>query len=309
MKYTDMVKYIYQYECTLNMEESARIVKYSEALNMPVPKEGVTNADIRDRYSECISIDEQDKDMDEELIEDDKQLPRDEEEETELKSIEEDFSSKYIVQRIKKLSISDSKLIIIKELKSGKWDRSLYSVKNMSNGINAYLAIESNKKIGFSIDGEDIFVCEKLEMDSNSILCERLEDVENIDFYWNYYKNTLWPLLVEREEEIKHERELMEAARQREKELRINPIFAKQLKKKMKAIKLQIIENEDLKGFDFRKIPLQGIVFLRCDLTAANFTDCDMEGVVFYDCILDSINSIGSNMDKTVILTSPRDEE
>lgn len=309
MNYTDMVKQIYQYECTLNMKEEARIVKYNEVLNMPMPKEGVSNADIRARYAECTNIDEQDNDVCDEPVEDVQEIPRDEEIESNREIVDEENTAKYIVQRIKKLSISNSKLVIVKELKKGKWDKSSYSVKNLSNGINAYLSIECNKKIGFHIDEEDVFVCEKNEMDSNSVLCECPEDICNIDFFWNYYQNTLWPYLIEREEEIKHEQELMEAAKQREKELRINPIFAKQLKKKMKTVKLQVVENEELKGFDFRQIPLQGILFLNCDLTAANFTDCDMEGVVFYDCILDSINSTGSNIDKATIIRSPRDEE
>lgn len=309
MKYTDMVKQIYQYECTLNMEDTARIVKYSEVLNMPVPKEGVTNADIRARYAECISIAGQGEEEIDEVVEAVQELPRHEEVETEQANIEEEKSSIHIVQRIKKLSISDSKLIIVKELKKGKWDRSTYSVKNLSNGINAYLAIECNKKIGFHIDDEDVFVCEKLEMHLYSILCECPKEIENVDFFWNYYQNTLWPYLIEREEEIKHEQELMEAARQREQELRINPVFAKQLKKKVKTVKLQVVKNEELKGFDFRQIPLQEILFCNCDLTAANFTDCDMEGVIFYDCILDSINTIGSNIDKATIIKSPRDEE
>ena len=151
------------------------------------------------------------------------------------------------------------------------------------------------------------------------ILCGRKIDQENtelydfeeegMEFFCNYYKNTLWPYLIEREEEIKREKQLAEEARLREENIRISPLNAKRIKKVTKIKKIHVVENEELKGFDFRKIPLENLIFINCDLTAANFTDCNLASTVFYDCILEGIEMTGCNIDQATIIKSPRDEE
>lgn len=323
MTYTEIVKNLYEYECNSNMRVEERLTYYSEALDIPLVKEGVEPGEVRKRYehfvASCKEDDGQESPRDEELEE---ELPRDEEIASEEKTPRDeelldeqdnsgiDNQDAFIVQRIKKLSISESKLLIQKGFKNGRWDSSTYSVRNLSNGIAAYLALKGSKRIGYKVGNIEVFVCIKGEEDENSSLLNIDEnELEGTEFFYNYYKNTLWPSLIQREEEIRLEQQLAEEARLREENLRISPEYGKHLKKVLVTRKYLVVENEELRGFDFRTLLQPGMIFVHCDLTAANLTDCNVEGVIFYDCILDSIDITGCDFEKALVLKSPRDEE
>ena len=144
MKYTDIVRKVYEYEMNCNLPETERLLVFNDILGIPIEKEGVSSSDIRSRYEKILEPEEEAVPRDEEVLE------LDEEESTRDEEIREEESvntqDSFIVQRIRKMSITDSKLLIIKELKKGREDRSVYSVKNLSNGINAQFNESKQRK-------------------------------------------------------------------------------------------------------------------------------------------------------------------
>ncbi len=264
--YTDMLKNIYEYELVNGVSEDDRHVVYIPAIGIYKPV-NMSNEEVKKIYA-SISL----------------EVKHTETEAIEESNMDEDEIDNDNIIEVTSLSLQDSKIIVAKKFSKEKMDIATFACKNIKNAVTSYLSIRTNKAIGYKVNDNMFFLMEKQKNDEFSVYMNDV--VLEEDFYYNYYKESLCELVTSMEQERARQIADEKAAKEREKELCINPSFLKEFNKQLKKQKNICIKGENFKAFDFRTINLCDIVFVDCDFSYANFTDLNICDTIFIRCTM-----------------------
>lgn len=284
--YTDMLKEIYRYECTHNVNKSDT-VQYEPEIKMYMLKKEMTNNEVKALYADIISKQEKEKgqigvmEVSQEINNTDIQ------EEIKAEGAEEQSVQ---VSVMKELRLKDSCIYISKQWDIGE-EVSTYSYKNLKNALKKYTDIKGKKAVGYKYDNKLYPI---MKNDGNDGMSYESQGQDDIEFFGNYYRNIICENIIEAEKlQIKKKEEELQA-KERALELRINPKYAKDYIKLIKKEGIKCLRNKDFTAYDFRGIKLNDMVFIDCNFRTANFTDIEISNTLFIRCDMSMITEDGT---------------
>lgn len=292
LKYVDMLRDIYKYECLTRTDETERTVEYVPEINMY--KTELTNAAVKQKYfkikNKLSEIENNEIPLvNNEVLEITENIPEKKNDEI---IVPEPAAQQ--VQVLKELSIKDSK-IFVEKIRNNATDTAFFSYQNIKNALHNYMNIKSDKAIGYIYQGESYYILKKQEHNEYSKATDRQNNA--LDYFQGYYEELIVEQIKKMEEEEILRKKEKEEASKRAEELHINPEFKKRFYKILKKDNLKCIVNQDFTAFDFRQINLNNIFFFNCVFDHADFTDLEIVNAVFVECSFIHTKEEGATFD------------
>lgn len=172
-----------------------------------------------------------------------------------------------------------------------------YSVANFDKMFNDFLyRDEKVRKIGIKrVNEEPVFLLKIRDTDTLPEYLTVPADVNDADslrtMRHEWFVKTVYIYEHKLEEQTK---ELLNIAESKLSPKQEKYNYVKEFKKK--ANMLNVLQNEQMEGFDFRQISLAGTVFINCNLKNANFSYVNLEEVTFVHCNLEGAIFYGAQL-------------